>query len=169
MQSILNGKKLILASGSPRRKELLEHSGIIPHDKRVKEIDESFSPDMDVTQVASFLAREKAMAFDEIAEDEVYITADTIVLCDGKIFGKPTDRQDAINTLTTLSGIEHTVITGVCLRSATETYVFDDVSRVKIAKMTQEEIEYYIDTCKPYDKAGSYGIQDWLGICKVEY
>lgn len=169
MQSILNGKKLILASGSPRRKELLEHSGIIPYDKRVKEIDESFSPEMDVTQVASFLAREKAMAFDEISKDEVYITADTIVLCDGKIYGKPTDRQDAINTLTTLSGIEHTVITGVCLRSATETYVFDDVSRVKIAEMTQEEIEYYIDTCKPFDKAGSYGIQDWLGICKVEY
>lgn len=169
MQSILNGKKLILASGSPRRKELLEHSGIIPFDKRVKEIDESFSPEMDVTQVASFLAREKAMAFDIIAEDEVYITADTIVLCNGEIYGKPVDRQDAINTLTTLSGIEHTVITGVCLRSTTETYVFDDISRVKIAEMTQEEIEYYIDTCKPFDKAGSYGIQDWLGICKVEY
>lgn len=169
MQSILNGKKLILSSGSPRRQELLEQSGIIPHDKRVKEIDESFSADMDVTQVASFLAREKAMAFDDIAEDEVYITADTIVLCKGKIYGKPIDRQDAINTLTTLSGIEHTVITGVCLRSATETYVFDDISRVKIADMSLEEIEYYIDTCSPYDKAGSYGIQDWLGICKVEY
>lgn len=169
MQSILNGKKLILASGSPRRQELLEHSGIIPFDKRVKEIDESFSPELDVTQVASFLAREKAMAFDEIADDEVYITADTIVLCEGKIYGKPKDKQDAIETLTTLSGTEHTVITGVCLRSATETYVFDDVSRVKIAEMTQEEIEYYIDTCKPFDKAGSYGIQDWLGICKVEY
>ena len=169
MQSILNGKKLILASGSPRRQELLEHSGIIPFDKRVKEIDETFSPDMDVTQVASFLAREKAMAFDDIADDEVYITADTIVLCEGIIYGKPKDKQDAIETLTILSGTEHKVITGVCLRSATETYVFDDVSRVKIAEMTPEEIEYYIDTCKPFDKAGSYGIQDWLGICKVEY
>ncbi len=169
MQSILNGKKLILSSGSPRRKELLELSGITPYDKRVKEIDETYSPEMDVTQVASFLAREKAMAFDHIADDEVYITADTIVICNDKIYGKPKDRQDAIETLTTLSGIEHTVITGVCLRSSSETYVFDDVSRVKIAEMSQEEIEYYIDTCQPFDKAGSYGIQDWLGVCKVEY
>ncbi len=169
MQSILNNKKLILASGSPRRQELLEYSGIIPFDKRVKEIDEIFSPDMDITQVASFLAREKAMVFDDIAEDEVYITADTIVICEGKIYGKPKDKVDAIKILSELSGIEHTVITGVCLRSASETYVFDDISRVKIADITSEEIEYYIDTCKPFDKAGSYGIQDWLGVCKVEY
>lgn len=169
MQSILNGKKLILSSGSPRRQELLQHSGIIPHDKQVREIDESFSDDMDVTQVASFLAREKAMAFDDIKDNHVHMTADTVVICNGKIYGKPVDRQDAKDTLTTLSGVEHTVITGVCLRSSNETYTFDDVSRVKIAEMTQEEIEYYIDTCKPFDKAGSYGIQDWLGICKVEY
>lgn len=169
MQSILNGKKLILASGSPRRKELLEQSGIIPFDKRVKEIDESFSTDMDVTQVASFLAREKAMVFDDISDDEVYITADTIVLYKGKIFGKPKNEQDAIDTLSILSDEEHTVITGVCLRSANETYVFDDISRVKIAKMTLEEIKFYVENYKPFDKAGSYGIQDWLGICKVEY
>lgn len=169
MQSILNGKKLILASGSPRRKELLENSGIIPFDKRVKEIDESFSADMDVTQVAAYLAREKAMAFDDISMDEIYLTADTIVLCDGKIFGKPKDRQDAIDTLSILSNTEHIVITGVCLRSSTETYVFDDISKVKIAEMSLEEIEFYIDNYKPFDKAGSYGIQDWLGICKVKY
>ena len=169
MQSILNGKKLILSSGSPRRQELLENSGLIPHDKRVKEIDESFSDDMDVSQVASFLAREKAMAFDTIADDEVYLTADTVVIHNGKIYGKPKDRQDAIDTLTTLANEEHTVVTGVCLRSSTETYIFDDVSRVKIAAMNQEEIEYYIDNYSPFDKAGSYGIQDWLGICKVEY
>jgi len=169
MQSILNGKKLILSSGSPRRQELLENSGIIPFDKRVKEIDESFSPEMEVTQVASFLAREKAIVFDEIKEDEVYITADTVVICDGKIYGKPKDRQDAIDTLNTLSKREHTVVTGVCLRSSNETYVFDDVSRVKIAEMNLEEIEFYVDNYKPFDKAGSYGIQDWLGICKVEY
>lgn len=169
MQSILNGKKLILSSGSPRRQELLENSGIIPYAKRVKEIDESFSSDMEVTQVASFLAREKAMAFDHIAEDEIHLTADTIVLCEGKIYGKPKDKQDAIDTLNKLSDTEHTVITGVCLRSHQETYVFDDVSKVKIAKMSMEEIEFYIENYKPFDKAGSYGIQDWLGICKVEY
>ncbi len=169
MQSILNGKKLILSSGSPRRQELLENSGLIPYDKRVREIDESFSSEMDVYQVASFLAREKAMAFDTIEDDEIYLTADTIVLCENKIYGKPKDRADAIKTLSTLSDTEHTVITGVCLRSSTETYVFDDISKVKIAKMTLEEIEFYIENYAPFDKAGSYGIQDWLGICKVEY
>ena len=169
MQSILKGKKLILSSGSPRRQELLENSGIIPFEKRVKEIDESFSPDMDITQVASYLAREKAMAFDHIAEEEIHLTADTVVICGDKIYGKPKDKQDAIATLSELSNNEHTVITGVCLRSSKEIYVFDDVSKVKISKMTLEEIEFYIENYKPFDKAGSYGIQDWLGICKVEY
>lgn len=169
MNTILNGKKLILSSGSPRRKELLESSGLIPNDIRVKEIDESFSSEMDVMQVASFLAREKAMAFEEIAKDDIYITADTVVIFNGKIYGKPESRQDAIDTLTKLAGNEHIVVSGVCLRSATKTYVFDDISRVKIAAMDIIEIEYYIDNYKPFDKAGSYGIQDWLGICKAEY
>lgn len=169
MQSILNGKKLILASGSPRRQELLENSGIIPFEKRVKEIDESFSPEMEVTQVASYLAKKKALAFESVAPDEVYLTADTIVLCNEKIFGKPKDRQDAIQTLTILSNTEHQVITGVCFRSNSQLHVFDDISKVKISKMSLTEIEFYIDNYQPFDKAGSYGIQDWLGICKVEY
>ena len=169
MQSILNDKKLILASGSPRRKELLTHSGITPYKMRVREIDESFDMNMDVTQVAPYLARKKAMVFDDINGDEIYITADTIVICNNKIYGKPADVADAILTLQALSNTEHTVITGVCLRSAVETYTFDDVSKVKIAALTLAEIQYYIETCKPFDKAGSYGIQDWLGVCKVEY
>ena len=169
MQSILNEYKLILSSGSPRRKELLEQSGLVPFDIRVREIDESFDDNMDVMMVASYLASKKAAVFSHITNDELYITADTVVILDNKIYGKPVNRQDAINTLQALSNKEHQVVTGVCLRTANKTKVFDDLSVVKILPMTLEEIEYYVDTYQPYDKAGSYGIQDWLGICKVEY
>lgn len=167
MQSILNNKKLILASGSPRRAEILQKSGITPYDKRVREIDETFSASMDVYKVASYLAQEKAKAFDHIATDEVYLTADTVVICNDKIYGKPTDRQDAINTLSELANKTHVVVTGVCLRSSKETHVFDDLSKVQLADMHLDEISYYVDNYRPFDKAGSYGIQDWLGVCKV--
>lgn len=168
MRTILNSYKLILASGSPRRKELLEKSGLMPHDIRVKAIDESFDPYIDVLDVAPYIAARKAEIFDDIEEDEVYITADTVVIHQGVIYGKPADREDAIRMLTTLQGSQHTVVTGVCLRKAYESIVFSDISHVTVSPMNIEEITYYIDEYTPYDKAGSYGIQDWLGICKVE-
>lgn len=167
--NILNNKKLILGSQSPRRSQLLDELEL-PYEKRVISIDESFSEEMPYEQIAPFLAEQKAQAHkSSIQDNEVVITADSIVAINGNILGKPKDREEAINFLSILSDATHEVITGVALMSASAMISFSSVSEVKIAKISEEEMDYYLDTYKPYDKAGAYGIQEWLGHAKIEY
>jgi len=162
-------KTLILASKSPRRSQLLREAGfrfVI----KTKDIDESFSDKMDVRKVAKYLAEKKAKGCADFleSEEDILLAADSTVVCGDKIYNKPQDRDDAIRMLTELSGKKHTVCTGVCLLSKSKKKSFTGKSDVWFEELTKEEIEWYIDTCQPYDKAGSYGIQEWMGHCKIK-
>lgn len=160
--------KIILASKSPRRKELLLQAGFdieIFH----KEVDESFPESMPVEDVAEYLAVKKALACTEIlTDDKILLSADSVVILNGKIYGKPTDAEDAVRILKELSGNEHTVITGVCLKTPSKQLSFSGVSKVRFGRLSDDEIRYYITTFRPFDKAGAYGVQDWIGLCKIE-
>ena len=161
-------KKLVLASKSPRRSQLLREAGM---EFRVATLDvnEDFSPDMPVEEVAAHLAERKAdAALALAADDEIVLAADSVVILDRKIYNKPADYDEAFSMIKSLSGRQHTVITGVCLRSHTHKEVFSGVSQVLFEVLTDEEIDYYIRTCKPFDKAGSYGVQEWIGLCKIK-
>lgn len=160
-------KKIILASKSPRRSFLLKEAGL-EFEVRTREVDESYPPEMPVEEVAEFLAKKKADGVSDFIEnEEIIITSDTIVILNGVIYGKPKDDADAVRMLREISGTMHRVITGVCIRSKEKEVAFSDIAEVYISDMTDEEIRYYIDTCQPFDKAGSYGIQEWLGYVKV--
>ncbi len=160
-------RPLILASSSPRRQFLMKEAGF---QFRVEspDIDESFPSDMKAELVPTFLAENKAKVFASKIKDEIVITADTVVILENKILNKPQDRSEAISMLTSLSGKTHLVITAVCLFSLEKCDSFDDRTEVTFKKLSQEEIEFYIDTWKPYDKAGAYGAQDWLGMVGIE-
>lgn len=162
-------KKIILASGSPRRAELLNLLGI---EYRVADrygIDELYPHTMPSIEVPAYLSKLKSEAYPEqLAADELLITADTVVICDEQILGKPVDRADAAQMLTTLSGNTHTVATGVTLRTAGSQTTFTDIAKVTFCLLTPSQIEYYLDTFKPYDKAGAYGIQEWIGAVAIE-
>ncbi len=161
-------KKIILASQSPRRRQLLEQAGFTFEVKAIP-IDESFPPDMPVDEVAPFLARRKAHAARSlITAGEVLLTADSVVILGNTIYNKPEDAEDARRILRKLSGQVHRVITGVCLLSRDKERVFSGESRVHFAELTGEEIDYYIRTCRPFDKAGAYAIQEWIGLCKID-
>lgn len=160
-------KKLILASKSPRRKQLLEEAGF-QFKIRVKDVEESYPADMPVMDVAPFLAEKKAMASMEmIKQDEILLTADSIVILEHEIFEKPKDVADAKRILRRLSGKVHQVVTGVCLVSTKEKRVFSGVSNVHFETLTEDEIDFYITNFKPFDKAGAYAIQEWIGHCKI--
>ncbi|MBR5687853.1 MAG: septum formation protein Maf [Prevotella sp.] len=160
--------KLILASNSPRRKELLAGLDIPFEVKVLPGIDESYPDDLPVTQVAEFIAKEKAAPYlSMLDEEEMVLTADTIVVLDGHIFGKPADGQEAADMLRMLSGKTHQVITGVCLTSLQIQRAFSVTSDVTFKTFTEEEIDYYVKTYKPLDKAGAYGIQEWIGYIGV--
>lgn len=159
---------VILASKSPRRQELLQQMDI---DFRVvlKEVDESFPSDLQPGEVALYIARKKAEAFDESVEDnEIVITADTIVTIDGIILGKPEDEEDAVRMLKLLSGKKHEVITGVAFLHKHEIRSFSDSTTVYFKELSEEEMRFYIQTYKPFDKAGAYGIQEWIGHSAIE-
>jgi len=160
-------KKVILASKSPRRQELLRLMDI---DFRVvlKEVDESYPADLSPEEVAVYIANKKAEAFDEDITDEVVLTADTIVVIDGQILGKPETAEHAVQMLKTLSGRVHRVITGVCLLHNHQYNKFFDVSEVFFRKLTDEEICSYVEQYSPLDKAGSYGIQERIGLIGIE-
>lgn len=161
--------KVLLASGSPRRKELLTQAGVDFSCPALRQVDESFDADMDVRTVPVFLARLKSDAHKDLVERRnILLTADTIVVLDGRILGKPKDRAEAISMLRALSGMEHSVITGVVLRTVDMQREFSVESVVKFAILSDEQIEYYVDNFNPYDKAGGYGIQDWIGAIGVE-
>lgn len=164
-----HGYQVVLASKSPRRQQLMQGMDI-PFIVFVKDVDESFPADLSLDEIASFLSRKKADAFfnSELPENYLLITADTIVVIDGKVLNKPANRQEAIDMLTVLSGNEHRVITGVSLRDKNRLMTFSEESDIRFIALRKEEIEYYVDHYQPFDKAGSYGIQEWIGYVAIE-
>lgn len=163
-------QKIILASQSPRRKELLAQAGF-EFDVMVADIDEeNFPADLAITDLPAYLAQKKAQKIFDLhhTQDRLILAADSLVFKDQRIYTKPIDRSDAIYILDSLQGQKHEVITGVCLLSADYLDIRSVLTEVVFEPMSKPEIEYYIDVFKPYDKAGAYGIQDWIGLCKVK-
>jgi MAF protein len=161
--------KLILASNSPRRKELLKGLDVDFEVRIIPNIDESHPADTPPEDIPAFIAQKKADAYRAtIKEDELVITADTVVILDGDILEKPADKNDAIKMIKRLSGRKHQVITAVALTTAAWNKVFSVESKVDFAELTDNEIEYYVDKYKPFDKAGAYGIQEWIGYIGVK-
>lgn len=160
-------KKIILASQSPRRSWLLKEMGF-DFEVKTMDVDESFPSDLPVEDVAQFIAKKKAAAFKtEIKSDNIVVTADTVVIHNGNILGKPKSFAEAKEMINLLSDDVHTVVTGVCLNSKDKTVSFSDTSEVKISPINDEEMDYYIKNFSPLDKAGAYGIQEWFGHNKV--
>lgn len=159
-------KKIILSSNSPRRKELLAGLDIPFEVKVLSGIDESYPEGLSVEEIPQYIAMEKAAAYD-IAEDEIVITADTVVVLGDAILGKPVDESDAKNMLRALSGNTHRVVTGVCITSANKQRKFSVVSEVTFKVLSDTEIDYYVNRYRPFDKAGAYGIQEWIGYVGV--
>ena len=168
MLSTLNKYQIILASKSPRRQELLRGMGV-EFSIMTKETDESFPAEMPLDEVPKYLSLQKSLAFndDELPADYLLITSDTVVICEGEILVKPKDREDAARMLRLLSGKTHHVVTGVTVRSAEKTEAFAVRSDVTFAELDAEEIDYYIEHCRPFDKAGAYGIQEWIGYVGI--
>lgn len=161
-------ERIVLASQSPRRKQLLEWAEL-EFDIIVKQTDESFDAGMEITDVPVHIARNKALAVQsELSPGRIVLAADTIVVLNGQVIGKPADREDAINILTSLSGNMHDVITGVVIRRGEEEIAFADVTQVFFHALRRDEIEYYVDKYKPYDKAGAYAIQEWIGVVGIK-
>jgi len=160
--------RLILASASPRRRQLL--LGLdLPVEVTSTDVDETPPEDMPIAQVAEHLARKKAAAYaGSLAHDQVLITADTTVIVDEHLLNKPADPAEARSMLAMLAGRTHQVVTGVCMRTVDRTIGFSDIAEVTFAPLTAEEIAYYVERHAPFDKAGSYGVQDWIGYAAVE-
>jgi septum formation protein len=165
----LRNYKIILASASPRRKQLLEEMGV-NFDVSPKHVDEIIPDGLSPKQVAEYLSKLKADAFSEteIGKKTLVITADTVVALKNEILGKPVNREDAIRILKRLSGNSHKVITGVTLKSTSKQRTFSVTTKVVFKELSDEEINFYIDNFKPYDKAGAYGIQEWIGHVAIE-
>lgn len=165
----LAGKRLLLASGSPRRRQLLADLALDFEIAPTIEIEERYPDDLTHHQVAPYLSKVKATAYKTIiGENDIVITADTVVVSDGKILGKPSDSEDAKMTLHHLSGHIHQVITGVTIMSLDKETTFSAETEVEFASLTDEEIDYYVDNFRPLDKAGAYGIQEWIGCIGVK-
>ena len=161
---------IVLASKSPRRQELMKGIGL-EFSVITKDVDESYPSNMSVYDVAPFLSLKKAKAFndEELPENYMVITADTVVIVDDMILGKPKDEADARGMLGRISGKKHSVITGVTIRTSDKVKTFSVVSKVSFEILDQEEIDYYVNNFRPYDKAGAYGIQEWIGYIGVNY
>lgn len=158
-----NKRQIILASQSPRRKELLTLANI-PFTVANIHVEEVYPVSLDVNEVPEYLARLKAEAFTGLKSHELIVAADTVVIHDGKIFGKPVDYNDAMNMLEALSGRTHTVITGVCFKTFDKIHAFSEQTEVTFYPLTRQQIEFYVNTYKPFDKAGSYAVQEWIGV-----
>lgn len=162
--------QIILASNSPRRKELLSGLDLEYEVMVLPNIDESYPLDIQKEEVALYIAKKKAQAYaDRLTDNKLVITADTVVIIDDKILGKPIDVADAKQMLRELSGKTHQVITGVCLTTSNKQKSFSVISDVRFSNLDDSEIEYYVSKYKPLDKAGAYGIQEWIGYIGVEY
>jgi len=164
----LKNYHIILASNSPRRRELLGGLGLPFEVKVLPDIEESYPNDLTVSQIAEFISTEKAAAYRELmADNDLIITADTVVIVGDEVMGKPVDAADARRMLKKLSGVTHQVTTGVCLTTKTNQRHFSVTTDVTFKQLTDEEINHYIEVYKPYDKAGAYGIQEWIGYVGV--
>ena len=160
---------IVLASNSPRRKELMSGLGVDYVVKTLPDVDESYPDTLQGEEIPAYISREKAEAYQSMIEpDELLITADTIVWMNGEVLGKPKDREDAIRMLRKLSGASHQVITGVCLTTKGWQNSFTVTTDVTFAVLSEEEIVYYVDKYSPMDKAGAYGVQEWIGFIGVE-
>jgi septum formation protein len=163
----LNKINIILASGSPRRQQFFKEMDL-HYTIRLKEIEEIYPEYLKGAEITNFLAELKANAFEnELGENDVLVTSDTIVWLNGKALGKPRDYDDAFKMLQQLANQTHEVITSVCLKSIDKTEVFHCVTKVTFADLSDEAIRYYLDNYQPFDKAGSYGIQDWIGLIGI--
>lgn len=165
----LKNYRLILASQSPRRRQLLSDAGLEFTLADRFECDETFPQNMPAEDVAEYLSRLKSEAYPEpLVEGDILLTADTVVIADNRVLGKPSDRAEAIEMISLLSGCDHEVITGCTLRTATRRRSFSVRSKVHFRALDREEIEYYVDCYRPFDKAGAYGIQEWIGYVGIE-
>lgn len=161
--------KVILASNSPRRKELLSGLGIDYEVRTLPDVDESYPESLQGADIPLYISKEKADAYRALLQPgELMITADTIVWLDGRVLGKPKDREDALQMLRDMSGRTHEVFTGVCITTTNWQRSFAAQTEVRFAQLTEEEITYYVDRYQPMDKAGSYGVQEWIGFIGVE-
>ena len=163
----LEKSQIILASQSPRRQELLRGLNI-PFEIRTIDVEENYSSDLRGAEIPCFLAEKKANAY-ALTEDEILIAADTIVWLNEQVLGKPADKEAAVNMLKILSGKTHEVITGVCITTTKKRKTFSVISKVRFVELTDEEIDFYVEKYRPYDKAGAYGVQEWIGYIGVEY
>ncbi|MCM1301070.1 MAG: Maf family nucleotide pyrophosphatase [Alistipes senegalensis] len=169
LQEKLHTRRLLLASQSPRRRELLTGSGLpyVPAPKYP--CDERYPADLPAEEVPLYLSQLKSEAYPEpLLPEDILLTADTVVVAGGQVLGKPRDAEDAARMLRTLSGCRHTVVTGVTLRDTERTHTFGARSDVWFRTLTDEEIAYYVATYRPFDKAGSYGVQEWIGYVAIE-
>lgn len=172
LNELIKSKRIILASASPRRKELMEGLGLNFTIDIRNNFQEVVPDGLDVNLVPEYLAKGKSYGFHrELEDDEIIITADTMVLCNGKILGKPSDKENAMQMLKMLQSNTHTVITGVCIRSREKEDSFSVTTKVFFNELSDEELDYYIENYRPYDKAGAYGVQEWIGhigISRIE-
>ena len=167
LRNKLQKYKLILASGSPRRQQFFKDLDL-DFEIRLKEIEEIYPSELKAEEITNYLAELKAKAFEgELKENEILITSDTIVWFNDKALGKPKDAQDAFAILKSLSNATHEVITSVCFKTSAKTSVLYELTKVTFNELSDEAIQYYIDNYKPFDKAGAYGIQEWIGFVGV--
>ena len=163
----LKGYNIILASGSPRRQQFLKELDA-DFEVRLKEVDEIYPEHLKGTEITDFLAELKASSLtDTLSDNDILITSDTIVWHENKALGKPKDKDDAFEMLKSLSGKTHEVITSVCIKSNSKSEVFNEITKVSFNRISDDEINYYLDNYKPYDKAGAYGIQEWIGLIAI--
>lgn len=166
----LSEYKIILASNSPRRKELLSGLDLEYEVRTLPDIDETYPDNLKGEEIALYIANKKAEAYKNLLKDNtLLITADTIVLLKNKVYGKPNDEEDAKQMLRELSGNTHQVVTGVCILTKTKQKSFAVTSKVRFTDLSESEIEYYVSKYKPLDKAGAYGIQEWIGYIGIEH
>ena len=165
----INGKHIILGSNSPRRKELLAGLDIEFTVDTGNNFEEVYDPETPQERIPEVLSEGKSYGFHrELGKDEILITSDTLVLCEGRVMGKPHSREEAADMLRHLSGKAHKVITAVTIRNSERHESLSDTAIVHFKHLSDREIDYYIDTCKPFDKAGAYGIQEWIGYIGIE-
>lgn len=165
----LKDYRLWLGSQSPRRRQLMAEAGFAFEVAPDAGVDETYPADMDIKEVPLYLSRLKSRACPvEPGPRDILVTADTVVCIGGRLLGKPADRAGAVEMLESLSGNVHEVVTGVTLRTEGREHTFSSVSKVFFRYLQPEEIAYYVDTCRPYDKAGAYGIQEWIGYVAIE-
>lgn len=163
----LSNYNVILASGSPRRHQFLKDLNI-PFTIQVKEIDEVYPKELKGIEITDYLADLKSKAFINLKENDLLITSDTIVWLENEALGKPKNTKDAFNMLRKLSGKQHDVMTSISIKNPNFQIITNDTTKVYFKELTDDEIHYYIKTCKPFDKAGAYGIQEWIGFIGID-